>query len=166
MSYLPVSISGSTPISFLLRKSQLQRLTTKHYLRARLENRRILFGPTSGLEFDDGEVTVNYGDSHSNGIIASSDDLYGATLELLVNIGPVPVPAGSDPDNFFAFLPAGIDPNRLFVLDGLQFDLPGNRSYWVKGDQFTRIVDEKKSIHYRFQFPSSREQFEKLAREF
>lgn len=135
---------------FMHRESKLE-----EYSRVVLENRRILFDPKRGLDFDDGEVQVNFADANSHGAIASSDDLYGAMLELEVDATfGIPIPVGMELNNFTDF----------FTLNGLELGLPGNQRIWIKGNRFSRSVDknQRQTVHYRFQLPSSRAEFEKL----
>jgi len=117
--------------------------------RERLKNRYISFDPKSGLRFDDGIDKIDLTTANADGDFISSDDLYGATIQ--IEARPF----------IEVYRKSSRVANDLILLAGCWIKLPGNRTLWIQGDRFSKTKD-KALLLYRFTFPASRQDFNKL----
>ncbi len=122
---------------------------TDELVKERFKNRQILFDPETGLRFDDGVDKIDLMGANAGGDFISSDDLYGATIQ--IEARPF----------IEVYRQYGRVANDLILLEGCFIKLPGNRAIWIKGDRFSATKD-KDQLLYRFTFPGSRQDFNKL----
>lgn len=117
--------------------------------RERLKNRRLSFDPDSGLRFDDGIDKIELATANAGGDFISSDDLYGATIQIEAR------PFIKVHRKYSRVA------NDMILLAGCWIKLPGNRTLWIQGNRFSK-TEAKNELLYRFTFPATRRDFNKL----